>query len=283
MFLANYLIGLREGLEAALVVSILVAYLVKTGHRESLRWVWVGVGSAIALALVVETVLQVTSNQLSFRAQEAFGGLMSILAVCFVTWMVFWMRRAARSIKGELEGGLEKALGLGVGAIIAVSFIAVAREGLETAVFVWSSVYNTSNATVGFTGAVAGLVTAALLGYLIYRGAVRINLGSFFKVTGTLLIIVAAGVLAYGFHDLQEAGLLPGEDSIAFDVSHVIAPSGLVGTVLKGVFNFQPNPTWLQVVVWVGYLVPTLYLFLRPTSAAPTRPRAARQEPVAGG
>jgi high-affinity iron transporter len=280
MFLANYLIGLREGLEAALVVSILVAYLVKSGHRASLRWVWVGVGAAVLLSASVATVLQITSNELPDRAEEVFAGLTSVLAVCFVTWMVFWMRRAARSIKGELEGGLDKALGLGVGAIIGVSFLAVAREGLETAVFVWSSVSNATSATVGFVGAITGLTTAAVLGYLLYRGAVRINLGSFFKVTGALLIVVAAGVLAYGVHDLQEAGVLPGEDNIAYDVSQVIDPSGVVGTILRGVFNFSPNPSWLQVVVWFGYLVPTMYLFLRPASAA--RPRAvSRQEPVA--
>ena len=281
MFLANYLIGLREGLEAALVVSILVAYLVKSGRRESLRWVWVGVGAAVALAFGVAAVLQITSNELPDRAEEAFAGTMSVLAVCFVTWMVFWMRRAARSIKGELEGGLDKALGLGIGAIIGVAFLAVAREGLETAVFVWSSVSNATNATVGFVGAIAGLLTAALLGYLLYRGAVRINLASFFKVTGVLLIIVAAGVLAYGVHDLQEAGFLPGEDSIAYDVSHVIDPSGVVGTVLRGVLNFSPNPSWLQVVVWLGYLVPTLYLFLRPASRATAPGSRSQQAPVA--
>jgi high-affinity iron transporter len=281
MFLANYLIGLREGLEAALVVSILVAYLVKTGHRDSLRYVWTGVGVALALSVGVEVVLQATSNQLSFRAQELFGGIMSILAVVFVTWMVFWMRRTARSIKGELEGGLDRAIALGAGAIVALSFVAVAREGLETAVFVWSSVYNTSNAAVGFSGAIAGLLTSVVLGYLIYRGAVRINLAKFFKVTGVLLIFVAAGVLAYGFHDLQEAGVLPGLTNTAFDISHVIAPAGVLGTLLKGIFNFQPDPTWLQVIVWVGYLVPTLVLFLRPAKAPATAPARTR-EPVSG-
>lgn len=278
MFLANYLIGVREGLEAALVVSILVAYLVKTGNRAALQWVWVGVGAAVGLSVGVEVALQLTSNQLSFRAQEAFGGAISILAVGFVTWMVFWMRRAARSLKGELEHGLDRAIGLGAAAIVGMAFIAVAREGLETAVFVWSSVYNTNNAAVGATGAALGLLTSVLLGYLIYRGAVRINLSTFFRVTGVLLIVVAAGVLAYGMYDLQEAGMLPGLDARAFDISAVIAPTGVLGTLLKGIFNFQPDPTWVQLLVWVAYLVPVLVLFLRPSGPRPAATTARPTE-----
>ncbi|MFZ0322509.1 MAG: iron uptake transporter permease EfeU [Actinomycetes bacterium] len=283
MFLANYLIGLREGLEAALVVSILVAYLVRTGHRERLRWVWAGVGIAVTLSVAVSAALQVTSNQLSFTAQEMFGGVMSIIAVVFVTWMVFWMRKAARSIKGELEGAVDKALAMGAGAVVGVSFLAVAREGLETAVFVWSSVSNSTNAVVGFTGAVLGLTTSVVLGYLIYRGALRINLAKFFKITGVLLIIVAAGVLAYGVHDLQEAGFLPGLSNQAFDVSTVIVPASVLGTLLKGIFNFQPDPTVLQVVVWVTYLVPVLVLFLR-SPKSPSVPAEKKDQPssVAG-
>jgi len=202
--------------------------------------------------------------------------VMSIIAVVFVTWMVFWMRKAARSIKGELEGAVDKALAMGAGAVTTVAFLAVAREGLETAVFVWSSVSNSSNAAVGFTGAILGLFTSVLLGYLIYRGALRINLAMFFKVTGALLIVVAAGVLAYGVHDLQEAGVLPGLNNQAFDVSSVIAPTGLIGTLLKGIFNFQPDPTVLQVVVWVAYVVPVLVIFLR----SPKSPSVPAQQKV---
>ncbi len=283
MFLANYLIGLREGLEAALVVSILVAYLVKTGNQQLLRWVWTGVGTAVGLSVAVSVALQVTSNELSFTAQEVFGGVMSIIAVVFVTWMVFWMRKASRSIKGELEGAVDKALAMGAGAVATVAFLAVAREGLETAVFVWSSVSNSTSPTVGFSGAVLGLATSVVLGYLIYRGALRINLAVFFKVTGALLIVVAAGVLAYGVHDLQEAGVLPGLNNLAFDVSSVIAPTTVLGTLLKGIFNFQPDPTVLQVLVWVAYVVPVLALFLRaPRSARPAPARANQSTSVAG-
>jgi high-affinity iron transporter len=283
MFLANYLIGLREGLEAALVVSILVAYLVKTGNQQLLRWVWTGVGIAVTLSVGVSVVLQVTSNELSFTAQEVFGGAMSIIAVVFVTWMVFWMRRASRSIKGELEGAVDKALAMGAGAVVTVAFLAVAREGLETAVFVWSSVSNSTSPAVGFSGAVLGLTTSVVLGYLIYRGALRINLAVFFKVTGALLIIVAAGVLAYGVHDLQEAGVLPGLDNLAFDVSSVIAPTTVLGTLLKGIFNFQPDPTVLQVLVWFAYAVPVLVLFLRaPRSARPAATSTNQSASVTG-
>lgn len=273
--LANYLIGLREGLEATLVVSILIAYLVKTHRRGALWAVWAGVGVAVALSLGVGALLTFTSARLSFEAQEAFGGIMSIIAVGFVTWMIFWMRKASRSIKGELEQQVERALAMGTGALVVTAFLAVGREGVETALFVWSTVAYSSSGATPFIGLALGLTTAVVLGWMLYRRAVRINLGTFFRWTGVGLIIVAGGVLAYGVHDLQEAGLLPGLNSLAFDVSSVIAPTSLIGTMLKGVFNFSPATTWLQAIAWTGYVVPVLYLFLRPTRPAAT----ARQDP----
>lgn len=273
--LANYLIGLREGLEATLVVSILIAYLVKTHRRGALWAVWAGVGVAVALSLGVGALLTFTSARLSFEAQEAFGGIMSIIAVGFVTWMIFWMRKASRSIKGELEQQVERALAMGTGALVVTAFLAVGREGVETALFVWSTVAYSSSGATPFIGLALGLTTAVVLGWMLYRRAVRINLGTFFRWTGVGLIIVAGGVLAYGVHDLQEAGLLPGLNSLAFDVSSVIAPTSLIGTMLKGVFNFSPATTWLQAIAWTGYVVPVLYLFLRPTRPTAT----ARQDP----
>lgn len=270
--LANFLIGLREGLEASLVVGILVAYLVRTGRRSQLTSIWAGVGVAVGLSLAVGAALTFTSASLSFRASEAFGGGMSILAVGFVTWMIFWMRRAARSMKSELHDRLDRALAMGTGALVLTAFVAVAREGLETAVFVWSAVESANSGLKPLVGVVLGLGLAAALGFLLYRRALRINLGRFFTWTGAGLIVVAAGVLAYGMHDLQEAGLLPGEDATAFDVSGTIDPSGVLGTLLKGVFNFRPAPTWLEVAVWLAYLVPVMYLFLRPQRRAPITP-----------
>jgi high-affinity iron transporter len=276
----NYLIGLREGLEASLVVCILIAYLVKTDRRDALKPVWIGIGVAVGLALAFGCTLEFGSQELTFEAQEALGGSLSILAVCLVTWMVFWMRRTARHLKAELHGKLDAALQMGTGALVATAFLAVGREGLETALFVWASVRASSDGTEApLIGVLLGILTAVVLGYLFYRGAVRINLAKFFTWTGAMLVVVAAGVLAYGFHDLQEADFLPGLTNKAFDISDTIDPTSWYGTLLKGIFNFQPDPTVLQVVVWTAYLVPTLIFFLIPSR--PGKDKSKTPAPVA--
>ncbi|MFJ1731670.1 MULTISPECIES: iron uptake transporter permease EfeU [unclassified Streptomyces] len=266
---SNYLIGLREGLEASLVVCILIAYLVKTGRRDALKPVWAGIAVAVLLALGFGSALEFGSQELTFEAQEALGGSLSVIAVGLVTWMVFWMRRTARHLKAELHGKLDAALAMGTGALVATAFLAVGREGLETALFVWASVHAAGDGTPRpLIGVLLGIATAVALGWLFYRGALRINLAKFFTWTGGMLVVVAAGVLAYGFHDLQEADWLPGLTDKAFDVSGTIPPDSWYGTLLKGVFNFQPDPTVLQVTVWLLYLVPTLALFLAPVGFA---------------
>lgn len=274
----NYLIGLREGLEASLVVCILVAYLVKTGRREALRPIWLGVGTAVGLSLAFGAFLQYGSQQLTFEAQELLGGSLSIVAVALVTWMVFWMRRTARRLKAELHGKLDQAIALGTGALVLTAFLAVGREGLETALFIWTAVEATGDGVRPLVGAVLGLLTAVVLGWLFYRGALRINLSRFFTWTGGALIVVAAGVLAYGFHDLQEARLLPGLDDKAFDVSGAVPQDSWYGALLKGTVNFQPDPTVVQVVVWLAYLVPTMVLFFLPRR----KPRRSTAEDTTG-
>lgn len=278
--LSNYLIGLREGLEAALVVGILVAYLVKIERRDRLAPLWIGVGIAIAASLGFGAMLTYTSSSMSFEAQEAFGGIMSILAVGFVTWMVFWMRRAARSMRSELHGRLDAALAIGPVALVTTAMIAVGREGLETALFLWANVQATGSTAEPLAGAVLGLATAVVLGYLIYRRAVAIDLAKFFTWTGAALIVVAAGVLAYGFHDLQEAGIITFGTATAWDITGWYSASSWYGSVLKGIFNFSPNPTVLEVVVWFAYLVPTTILFFRGLPVRAVAP-SAQPEPAA--
>ncbi|MDQ0602311.1 high-affinity iron transporter [Streptomyces canus] len=266
---SNYLIGLREGLEASLVVCILIAYLVKTERRDALKPIWIGIAVAVAIALGFGCALEFGSQELTFKAQEALGGSLSILAVVLVTWMVFWMRRTARHLKAELHGKLDAALRMGTGALVATAFLAVGREGLETSLFVWASVHAAGDGTPRpLIGVGLGIATAVVLGWLFYRGALKINLAKFFTWTGGMLVVVAAGVLAYGFHDLQEADWLPGLNDKAFDISGAIPPDSWYGTLLKGVFNFQPDPTVLQVTVWLLYLIPTLALFLAPVGFA---------------
>ncbi|MCW2799440.1 MAG: iron transporter [Aeromicrobium sp.] len=274
--LGNFLIGLREGLEASLIVTILIAYLVKTDRRREIRYVWMGVVAAFALVIAVFTVITIAFDQLSFRAQEGVGGSLSILAAVLVTWMIFWMRRTARGLKRELEAEMAAAVTMGPIALATVAFLTVGREGLETAAILWSTIIGATDAQP-FIGATAGIAVAIGLGFLIYRGAIKVNLGKFFTITGALLIVVAAGVLAYGLHDLQEARFLPGLAHTAFDISNPTAAgwspqnaSGWMGTLLKGTINFQPDPTWLQAIAWLSYLVVVLPLYLRKPKATAT-------------
>lgn len=264
--LANYLIGLREGLEASLVVSILVAYLVKTDRRDLLPRIWVGVALAVAIALGFGFALFFGPRGLTFEAQEAIGGTLSIVAVGLVTWMIFWMARAARSLSGELRGQIDAAAEGSWFALVLVAILAVGREGLETALFLWSATEAVSRETDAtwqpLLGAALGIATAVLLGYLLYRGAISINLSKFFTWTGAFLILVAGGVLSYGVHDLQEAGILPGLHTLAWDVSDTIDPTTWYATLLKGIFNFSPQTTVLEATVWVLYVVPVMTLFL---------------------
>ncbi|WP_213813826.1 iron uptake transporter permease EfeU [Glaciihabitans sp. dw_435] len=288
--LANFLIGLREGLEAALVVGILIAYVRKLGRVDVIARIWLGVALAVLVSLGLGAILTFGAYGLSFAAQELIGGSLSIVAAGFVTWMIFWMLRAARGLSKELRSEVDSHLsGAGWG-LVFVAFLSVGREGIETALFIWAAVESTGETTYPLIGAAIGIVVAVVLGYLIYRGVLSINLSRFFTYTGVFLIVVAGGVLAYGVHDLQEAGVLPGLYSLAFDVSGAIPPDSWYGTLLKGVLNFSPATTVLEATAWVVYVVPVLFCFIRavlrnrgtkqpiaPTPASPTTaPEGAR-------
>ncbi len=272
--LGNLLVGLREGLEASLVVSILIAFLVRTGRRGALPNVWLGVGIAVAISVGVTFGLTLTQQALTFEAQETFGGALSIVAVGFVTWMIFWMRGAGRSMSADLRGRMEDALQMGSGAVVVMAALAVGREGLETAFFFLAAAQAAGETAQPLIGFLLGIAVAVVIAYLVYRGAVTLNMGRFFTITGVLLIFVAAGILAYGVHDLQEAGVLPGLTTPAFDVSAVIPPDSWYGVLLKGIFNFSPRTTVLEAVVWVAYVAVVLTLFLLPRRAAAPVPSA---------
>ncbi len=282
MIVSNALVGLREGLEAALVVVILIAFLVKTDRRWGLPWVWAGVGTAIVLSIGLGALLTFGTQRLSFEMQELVGGTASIIAVVFVTGMVFWMRSASRTISGELKGQLDRALDLGPWAVFAVGFLGVGREGLETAIFFYATAQAAGAGTAQpLIGWALGLGTAIVLGILIYQGAIRINLGRFFRYTGVFLIFVAAGILAYGIHDLQEAAFLPGLTTIAFDISGVLAPDSWLAALLKGIFNITPVVTVLQATAWVLYVGIVLPLFLRAPKAPAPSATTGQHAPVA--
>ena len=285
--LANYLIGLREGLEMALIVTILVAYVVKVGRTDVLSKLWIGVGVALVIPLAIGALLTWGPYGMSFEAQEILGGTLSLVAVGFVTWMVFWMGKTARTMKSTLHERLDSALvGAGWGVVL-LAMLSVGREGIETSLFVWATVSSTGGSWEPAVGALLGLLTAAVLGVLLYRGMVKINLGAFFTWTGAFLILVAAGVFAYGLGDLQEAGIIAG-GAHAYDISGAIPSSSWYGTLAAGILNFNPSPTWLQVIAWIGYLALVGYFYLRQhrsssrtASAAKPAEASAPQAPIA--
>ncbi|GAA5211119.1 iron uptake transporter permease EfeU [Microbacterium kyungheense] len=275
--LATFLIGLREGLEAALVVGILVAYVTRLDRRDVLPRLWVGIGLAVALALVIGATLTFGSYTLTFQGQEILGGTLSLLTVAMVTWMIFWMQKTARTMKRSLEGGLDRALAVGsLWALVAIGFVSVAREGVETTLLLWSMVQSFGDAPAALTGALLGLAVAVVLGWLLARGMLKLDLRRFFAWTGGFLIIVAAGVLAYAIHDLQEAGVFPGPFTEAapvdaatgavlvgwaafpfgwaFDVTGAIPPGSVLATVLQATVGFMPRMSWIQVVAWILYV-----------------------------
>jgi high-affinity iron transporter len=301
--LATFLIGLREGLEAALVVGILVAYLSRLGRRDVLPRLWVGVGLAVALALTIGAVLTFGAYTLTFEAQELLGGTLSLVAVAMVTWMIFWMQRTARTLKRTLEGGVDRALATGgLWGLVAIGFVSVAREGVETTLLLWSMVQSFGEAPAALAGALLGLAAAVVLGWALARGMLRLDLRVFFGWTGAFLVIVAAGVLAYAIHDLQEAGALPGPFTAAaridpvtgevavgwaalpfgwaFDVSAAIPPGSALAAMLQATVGFMPRMSWLQVIAWVLYVGIVGGIWLR--GQLRSRP-AARPAPAGAG
>ncbi|GGH63795.1 iron uptake transporter permease EfeU [Rothia aerolata] len=260
--IANLLIGLREGLEAALVVGILIAYVRKTNRTHLLPKIWAGIACAVIISLAFGAFLTFGPNGLTFEAQEAIGGGLSIIAVGFVTWMIFWMAANSRSLSKDLSSRLDTVQESTWGVVL-LAALSVGREGLETALFIWAASQAAGSGSHALLGALTGILIAIVLAWLLMRGALKLNLSKFFTWTGAFLIFVAAGVLAYGVHDLQEAAILPGLNSLAFDVSETIPPSSFIGTLLKGVFNFSPATTWLEALVWLLYVAIVLTFFIR--------------------
>jgi high-affinity iron transporter len=273
--LPTYLIGLREGLEATLIVSILLGYVVRLGRRDLLPRIWWGIGLAVALSLGVGAVLTFGTYGLTTQAQEAIGGGLSIVAVGFVTWMIFWMVRNSTQLSKHLRSDVDRAIGAGSAiGIVLLAFLSVGREGVETSLFIWAAVQSAGQSALAIGGAALGIATAVALGVLLSRGLLKVNLGRFFTVTAGLLVIVAAGVFSYGVHDLQEANLLPGVGNNAWQLSSIVPLDSWYGTLLKGTLNFSPDATWLEVGAWLLYTaaVGTAFvLALRHRDTAPAR------------
>jgi high-affinity iron transporter len=277
---AAFLITLREGLEGALLVSILLAYLNAIGRRDQHRVVWAGVAAAIAGSVVAGAIIFLVAGQLSHTAAEVFEGVVSYLAVGVLTWMIFWMRRNAIKIKGDLQEKVDIAVATGSGfALGLLAFLAVGREGLETALFLFTAWGAGSEASPLLTlvGALLGLAVAVGLGIALYQGGIRLNLRTFFRVTGALILVVAASLLVYGTHELLEVGafrFLEGTWLLA-EAGAVSVPMSVINRVVVGLGG---SPTWLEFGLWLTYLVVTGYLFFRPAPVAARKPGIQAQE-----
>jgi high-affinity iron transporter len=276
---AAFLITLREGIEGALLVSIILAYLNAIGRRDRHGAVWAGVGAAVAGSLVAGAVIFLVAGRLSHTAAEVFEGVVSYLAVGVLTWMIFWMRRNAIKIKGELHERVDVAVASGSSlALGALAFLVVGREGLETALFLFSAFQASAGTPVALTilGALLGLGLAVALGAALYRGGIRLNLRTFFRLTGGLILVVAASLLVYGTHELLEAGAFR---SLEGGVLLAEAPGVAVvmSTINRIVVGLGGTPTWLEFGLWLAYLAITGVLFFRPTPAPKRAPAPGPQ------
>ncbi|MBD8494230.1 iron uptake transporter permease EfeU [Pseudomonas syringae] len=276
--LVPFLIMLREGIEAALIVGIIASYLKQTGRGQWMPAVWIGVFLACALALFVGGGLELMSAEFPQKQQELFEGLVGLLAVGILSSMVFWMRKVGRSIKTELHQSLDSALGGSrnqTWALIAMVFFAVAREGLETVFFLLAVFQQSSDASAPL-GALLGLILSAGFGIALYRGSLRLNLSLFFRWTGLFILVVAAGILGNSVRSLHEAGVWNHLQEVVFDISATLPMDGPTGSVLAGMFGYQDAPTVSVLGAWLIYLVGALVLFFLPyrEQAYPARPSA---------
>ncbi|MDQ7955814.1 MAG: iron uptake transporter permease EfeU [Pseudomonadota bacterium] len=275
--LIPFLIMLREGIEAALIVGIVASYLQQSGRGRLMPAVWVGVLLAVALSLFAGAGLQLMAAEFPQKQQELFEGIVGLIAVVMLTSMVFWMRKTARSIKGQLHASIDRALGHGDGqgwALIGMVFLAVAREGLES-VFFLLAIFQQSSGWEAPVGALAGIAVSVVIGYGLYSGGVRLDLRRFFRFTGLFILLVAAGLLAGVLRKLHEAGVWNQLQTVVFDMSATLPMDSPLGAVLSGLLGYQAAPVVGEVIVYLVFLAVSLYFFLRPVTAAPS-PAAAR-------
>ncbi len=284
------LTGLREGVEAALIVSIILAYLARTGNQRHFGKIWLGTGLAVALSVGIGLVLFLTIGGFEEPAEQIFEGFAMLIAAGVVTWMLFWMRRTAANIKGELEAGVDRALvDGGIFGLALLAFTAVIREGIETALFLMGQATAAgTQASSTLVGAIIGLIIAIAIGYGFYRGARVINLRTFFQWTGVALIFIAAGLLSHGIHEFVEAGWITVGTGTAFDISGILPHDadpengvlGVIGSILRALVGYTSRPEWITFLSWLGYVVIVLALYLRPVRPAEAGRPSARERAV---
>jgi high-affinity iron transporter len=279
--LPTFVIGLREGLEASLIVGIIAAFVIQRGERRALRPVWFGVLAAAAICAAIALVLNAVGRSLPLRQRAAMEGILALVAVGGVTYMVVWMRRHSRELKRQLESHAESALVTGsMFALVAMAFFAVLREGIETSVFMLAAFQGSTNPAATGTGAVLGVAVAVGLGYAIYKGGIRINLSRFFRVTGFVLVLVAAGLLSTAAHEFAEARLLTIGLARAMDLSWLVAPGTVRASLLTGMLGFQPVPSVAEMALWLAYAVPMSIYVLWPQRSRPPRTAPVEAQPA---
>ena len=272
----TFVIGLREGLEAALIVGIIAAFLNRTGRSDALKSVWLGVGAAIAICLGIGIGIEALNRTLPHKQQEGLETVIALIAVAAVTWMIVWMKRHSREMKSSIEESAASALAKGTTtALVGMAFFAVLREGFETAVFLLAAFQSTTTPLASGLGVVLGIACASVLGYLIYRGGVRIDLARFFRITGFVLVLVAAGLVSSAMHSGAEAGWVVFGQAQALDLTWLIVPGSIPASLITGMLGLQPEPTTAEVVAWLLYAIPmSIYVWW------PSAPKARRPEPV---
>lgn len=287
-FASGLLTGLREGVEAALIVAIVCAYLARTGNARHFGKIGAGVGAAVATSVVLGAALFLTLGGLEEPYEQIFEGAAMVLAAGVVTWMLFWMRRQASSVKGELQRAVDRSLAEGTAWGLAVlAFTAVIREGLETALFLVGQATAAAGGAAGaagaasvLAGAIAGLGIAVLIGYGFYRGSRILDLARFFRWTGVLLVFIAAGLLSHAVHEFVEIGWITIGTATAFDVGAVLPHDAGIGLFLRALFGYTSAPEWVTLATWVAYVVVVLALYLRPVTPSEVAPRREPAEPV---
>ncbi len=263
--LSSFLITLREGLEAALIIGIILAYLARTGNRQGFKPVWLGVSLAVVGSLITGATIYLLAGEFTGRAEEVFEGLAMFLAVGVLTWMIFWMRKQAVNIKAHLHAQIQSVLTSGSSlGLVAIAFVVVVREGIETVLFLFAATRVAESPVLFTAGGFLGLVIAIGIGYSIYKGTSRLNLRAFFNVTSLVLIIFAAGLLAHGIHEFNEAGIIPPVVEHVWDINHVLPEKSTLGRFLTAIVGYNANPSLVEVVAYFVYLVSALGGYFRP-------------------
>ena len=265
--LSSLLIILREGLEAALIIGIILAYLSRTGNRQGFKPVWLGTGLAIVVSLLVGGIIYLVAGEMSGRTEGIFEGIAMFVAVGVLTWMIFWMRRQSVSIKDHLQAQIQSALMKSSSfALVMLAFVVVVREGIETALFLFASTSMAESTAASFIGGIVGLIIAIIIGYSIYKGSSRLNLRTFFNATSVVLLLFAAGLLAHGVHEFHEAGLIAPVVEHVWDINHILPENSTFGGFLKAIIGYNGNPSLVEVIVYPLYLVVTSVVYFRPFS-----------------